>query len=364
MTDQDIPLPRETTKLIGQDHANTQFLAAWNSGRLPHAWLLAGQRGIGKATLAYRIARFVLANPSESSDGLFDTPGPVPTTLDEGSDSPAARHVSNGTHPDLMVVTPTVSETTKRLRQNIVVDDVAAVSRGLRLTSTVGGWRVVVVDSADDMNHNAANALLKILEEPPQRVILLLISHAPGKLLPTIRSRCRKLDMPPLPDNLVKGLLDRLQPGLDSTISVMATDLAEGSIGRAVEIAASGGLDILEKTVQLLGERHPLDRRYLHATVEIFLSRDRGKEGDPVGNRLDLVLWWLGRCLRRYAIRETGSRETVAGEMKMVAGLVEQFGLPECCSRLEAARNELRKGVALNLDRKQMVTSVILNVAG
>ncbi|MFQ5566206.1 MAG: DNA polymerase III subunit delta', partial [Paracoccaceae bacterium] len=192
------PHPRETRRLFGQEAAEQGFLAAWAEDRLHHAWLLRGPRGIGKATLAYRIARTLIAEgPGGQTGGLFG-PGPelaAPAGLDAPEGCPVDTRIRAGSEPCLAVLRRSVNEKTGRLRGQIAVDDVRAVRRFLALSAADGGWRAVIVDAADEMNRSAANALLKVLEEPPARTALLLVAHSPAALLATIRSRCRTLDL-------------------------------------------------------------------------------------------------------------------------------------------------------------------------
>ena len=363
MSDTEIPTPRLTTALIGHEAAENHLLEAWNSGRMPHAWLLTGARGIGKATLAYRLARFVLASAPAVDTGpsLFGEaePAPPPSGLDVDLDTPAARQVINGSHPDLMVIERSINRQTKKLRRDIVIEDVSALAGFLHLTPSAGGWRVVVVDSVDEMNRNAANAMLKLLEEPPKRAMLILVSHAPGGLLPTIRSRCRKLHLPPLREADVMQLLENFQPDLEPETGRLAARLSEGSIGRALEIAGGDGLVVLQDAVRLLDGGLPVDRRELHAVCEKWLRRGRGEDGDPLAGRLDLLLWWLGQGVRRLAQRQSSPAETIPGETRVFAALADRFGLDGYCARLDMAESSLRRGIGLNLDRKQIVTAVI-----
>src|SRR5882724_5395502 len=197
----EVPEPRANPYLAGHEAAEASLIAAHAQGKLPHAIIIGGPRGIGKSTLAFRLARFVLSQGT-SGAGLFAA---APASLALAEDHPVFSRVASGGHADLLTIerginpnkwkkrdAPPDAEARKRvLRDEIVVDDTREVANFLRLTAAEGGWRIVIVDSADDMNRNAANALLKILEEPPSRSLLLLVSHAPGRLLPTIRSRCR-----------------------------------------------------------------------------------------------------------------------------------------------------------------------------
>jgi DNA polymerase-3 subunit delta' len=225
--------PRANALLRGHEGAVGSLYHAAISGRLHHGWLLAGPPGIGKATLAFRFARWLLAG-AETPD-LY-----VPET------SPVFRRVAAATHPDLFTVERRINAKTEKLQSEIVIATILEASAFMRLTPAEGGWRVVVIDGAEDMNTNAANALLKLLEEPPPRAILLLATSAPGRLLPTIRSRCRMLPMAPLPESEMHELLKDYGPELDFTARERLIELAEGSIGTALSLAAEGGIALAE----------------------------------------------------------------------------------------------------------------------
>jgi len=183
------PHPRETAVLIGQEAAEREFLEARGAGRLHHAWLISGPRGVGKATLAWRIARFLLTTPV-TADGRPDASAP-PASLDSDWNAPVARRVLALSEPRLFLLRRPWDAKAERLRQEITVDEVRKLRSFFGLSVADGGRRVVIVDAADEMNVNAANALLKLLEEPPANTVILLVSHQPSRLLPTIRSRCR-----------------------------------------------------------------------------------------------------------------------------------------------------------------------------
>ncbi|MDH3474372.1 MAG: DNA polymerase III subunit delta', partial [Rhodospirillales bacterium] len=255
------PTPRANPLLLGQGTAEDTLLTASRSGRLPHAWLLSGPRGIGKATLAYRFARFLLSD-AESEQGLF---GPAAQDLNVAPESETFRRVAAAGHSDLVTVALGVDEKSGKPRKEIVVKDVRSVGDFLHMTPGEGGWRIVVVDSADDMNQSAANALLKVLEEPPRQALLLLVSHAPGRLLPTIRSRCCQLPLQPLEDSLVIELLGRYAPNLAEDDRAALAQLSEGSIGRALDLSAGGGLELYRELIALLEGLPQLDVPRLYA---------------------------------------------------------------------------------------------------
>ena len=194
------PAPRENPFLLGQDTAEGMLARAIGSGRMHHAWLITGPQGVGKATLAYRFARHLLAGGHGENGLAMET------------SHPTFRRVAANTHADLLTVEREWDEKKKKLRGEIVIDTVREVSGFLRLTPAEGGWRVVVVDGAEDINRNAANALLKVLEEPPPRAVLILVCSAAGRLLPTIRSRCRRLRLGKLDDPTMHSLMGRYVP--------------------------------------------------------------------------------------------------------------------------------------------------------
>lgn len=347
------PHPRHTAELRGQQTAEGVLLQAHASGRLPHAWLLSGPRGVGKATLAYRFARFLLA-PDCQGGGLF---GGTPDSLAVPDSHPVFRRVAAGGHPDLMTLERTVDDKGK-LRTVIPVDDVRRLVSFARMTAGEGGWRVAIVDPADDLNRNAANALLKILEEPPPQCVLLLVSHAPGSLLATIRSRCCQLPLVPLEEAAVAELLAQHHPELGADEVAALARLADGSIGRALALAAQGGLDLYRELIALLATLPRLDVAHLHRLAEKW-----GQSRDPQAFRtgMELLIWWLGRFIRAAS---TGRPlpEVVPGEgalaARLLAGrpLAQWLGLWEKISRL-FARTE-----AANLDRKQAVLSAFLDL--
>jgi len=234
------PDPRANPTLLGHAEAEATILAALGSTRMHHAWLITGPEGIGKATLAYRFARRLLAGrPTEASLAL-------------DPNHPTFRRVGAGAHADLLVIERTISPTTKRMRTQIAIEDVRRVGPFLSLTPAEGGWRVVIIDGAEDLNTASGNALLKTLEEPPSRAIILLTCAAPGRLPATIRSRCRRLRLDALDDDTMRALLALYLPDLPSDDRDRLVTLAEGSIGRALAMAEDEGLKIAALVDQVL----------------------------------------------------------------------------------------------------------------
>ncbi len=348
--------PRNNPDLFGHGAAERSLLDAWNSGRLAHAWLICGPKGIGKATLAYRFARFVLAGGGEGG-GLF---GGQPDSLEIRPDHPVFRRIGAQGHADLEAVERRWADDKKaKLKTEIVVDDVRGVGGFLSLTPAEGGWRVVIIDSADEMNRNAANAVLKVLEEPPRKALLLLVSHSPGRLLPTIRSRCRRLVLQPLAEATVADLLTRHRPGLAAADLAALARLAEGSIGKALALADEGGLDLYRDLVGLLQGLPRLDVPALHA----FGDRVARPENEAAFRTVaELMAWWLARLVRAGGTGGGAIAEVVAGEGALMAQLLTAASLEHWLEVWEKITTLFARTEAVHLDRKQAVLSAFLSV--
>ena len=233
-----LPDPRENPDLIGHEGAEAAILDAMQSGRLHHAWLVSGPDGVGKATLAYRFARRLLAGGT--------------ATLAMDTDDPVFRRVAAGTHADLLTIEREWDEKKKRLKKQIAAETARAIPPFLHLTPAEGGWRVVILDGAEDLNPQSANALLKVLEEPPARAVLILVCSAPGRLLPTIRSRCRHLALAPLPGAAMERALAQYVPGMSQADRAALAGLADGAPGRALALAEGGGLKLAGMVEEVL----------------------------------------------------------------------------------------------------------------
>jgi DNA polymerase-3 subunit delta' len=216
--------------IAGHDEAVEQFRRAWDSRTLHHAWLLAGPRGVGKATFARAAAIRIL---SEAAGPAFDLPG-----LDTPEDHPVARLIEAGSHPDMRWLERLEKERGEGLARDITIKQVRELGEFMGMTSALSPWRVAVIDSMDEMNKEASNALLKMLEEPPPNTVFFLVSHAPGRLLPTIRSRCRRLQFERLSDDAMASVLEQELPDVSASERNAVIAAADGSIGRALAFAS------------------------------------------------------------------------------------------------------------------------------
>ncbi len=291
--ERDGKLPRETTALFGHSEAERALLDAYKSGRIAHSWLIGGPPGIGKATLAYRLARFVLAHPDPQSPEVQNA-----VSLAVDPEHPTARRISAQAQGDLLVLERSINEQTGKLYTVIRVDDVRRTVSFFGSTAGEGGWRIAIVDAVDDLQREGANALLKILEEPPKRSLLLLVSHAPGRELPTIRSRCRRLLLRPLAtSDVVSALSESMDRDADEPDVRQAAEAAEGSVGRALGLLDGPALALRQRVLDLFAQLPDPDPRALHALGEAI----GGSDPRTLDTFMDMVNGWLSAKLGESA---------------------------------------------------------------
>lgn len=353
------PAPRANALLLGHDRAAATLAEAAASGRLPHAWLFEGPRGIGKATLAFRFARHLLAHGSTCPGPSSPPPESEAAALYVDPAHPIFQRIAGSGHADLITVERRINEKTGRLRTEIVVDDVRAVGAFFAHTPAEGGWRVAVVDGADEMNRNAANSLLKVLEEPPARSLLILVTHNAGRLLPTIRSRCRRLVLRPLNDAVMTSLLTRYRPDLPADQVRTAIALADGSIGHALGLAR-GGLGV-DATLSALMARLPhLDVVSLGAFADT-LARP-GAEA-AFATAMELFRRALARIVR-CAAHADAAPQTAGGGLgeAFVERLAGAASLDRWLEVWEKTDALLMRTDSANLDRKQVVLTLFVTL--
>ena len=341
---EDFPHPRETRALIGHEAAELVLAQAFAGGRMHHAWLIVGQEGIGKATLAYRLARHVLARPDER-----DAAG---QSLEIGPETAAARQVRALSHPGLLLLRRPYDARSKRLAASIPVDEVRRLKSFLGLTAGEGTWRVVIVDAADELNINAANALLKSLEEPPTRALFLLIASEPSRLLPTIRSRCRRLDLSPLASGPLRTATEAALSAAEMELPEsqrwpLLERLAEGSVRRALQLASSGGLELYERIQSFLTALPQVDWPAVHTLADQFSLAANEQRFEAF---FDLLLDLLARLVRA---RATG--RTTAPEYAIAERLIPEARLPAWAALWEGILRERADAALLNLDKRALV---------
>jgi DNA polymerase-3 subunit delta' len=323
------PHPRETALLFGHTAAENALLTAYRSGRMPHGVLVTGPKGIGKATLAYRMARFVLAHPDPAAQNVQSA-----KSLAVEPSSPVARRVAAQAQPDLLVIERTANEKGV-LRNQIAVDDIRRAVPFFGSTAGEGGWRIAIVDAVDDLNRSGANALLKVLEEPPERALLLLVAHSAGRVPPTLRSRCRVVTLRPLAEGDVATAVAAAtqSPPEDPAIAAAAA-AADGSVARALALLDEGALALRQQALELLARLPAVDPAGLHALGDALA----GTDPQPLAAVLDTVNAWLAQRL-------DGGRGDLARLMR----------LAEVSERINAAA---RDAEMYNLERRPLVFSV------
>ncbi len=340
-----LPPPEANSELIGQESAEAELLGALASGRMHHAWLITGAKGTGKATLAFRLARFLLRH------GHAPNAAARSTSLAVAAEDPIARQVASGAAQDLLILRLPRDERTGAEKSVIPVDEVRKLQPFFGLAAGAGGWRVAIVDLVDVLNRNAANALLKSLEEPPQQAVLLLLANAPGRLLPTIRSRCRKLHLSPLaPHDLAErlpALGERFGlPVLSEADAARLAALAGGRIGRALDLWAHNGLALARIVDQTLAAWPDLSPRVSGALL------DRSKPDYAL--LCELIVGTL-----RNAARAAATGTGLAATAKL-AKAAPSAAWAELAAELE---NLLARGEGINMDERMMIGEALRRIA-
>ena len=348
------PHPRETITLFGQSKAEADFLDGYASGRLHSGWLIQGPRGIGKATLAWKIAAFLLSEPTD--DGLFHAP-PPPTSLTVSPENPNARLIQAGAHPRLYVVRRPYDDKTKKLKTEITVDAVRGVKSFFHMSAADGGRRVVIVDAADEMNRNAANAILKELEEPPANTTILLVAHQPSRLLPTIRSRCRELRCSILQPDALRDALG--QAGQPNDASEALTVLAAGSAGDAIRLINHDGLAIYGELVRLLDGLPSVNRPAALALANASIGAANAVR---YGMILDLFDQFLSRAARAGLMGEP-STQAAPNEARLLARISPNDHAARSWAQLQQDLSaRVRHGRAVNLDPAALILDMVFKI--
>ena len=320
--------PRETAVLFGHAEAEQTLLDAYRSGSMPHAWLIDGPAGIGKATLAYRMARFVFAHPDPAAEAVQRA-----ASLAVPLEHPAVHRVAAQAHPDLLVLQRTESDS-GTLRTVIVVDDTRRTIKFFGSTAGEGGWRICIVDTADELNGASANALLKVIEEPPARTLFLILSHTPGRLLPTIRSRCRRLSLRALSPEHTLQALAAAAPETEADERAEAAAEADGSVARALSLLDDRARRLRKQVSGMLAKLPSVDPLAMHVLGDQLAGTDPA----PLAAFLDAVRQWLSAQL-----------QTAAGDQRRLARFAQVW------EKVGAAARDVE---IYNLERKPLVFAV------
>jgi len=337
--------PRERQELFGHAAAAQTLAAAARSGRLHHAWIIAGPKGVGKATLAWRFARALLALGADK----------CPDDLSVPADHPIVRQVTALAHPDLVLVRRPWDTDRKRFRVELPVEEVRKLHGFFSRHSSYGGARIAIIDSADDMNRSAQNALLKILEEPPAGAVLLLISHAPGGLLPTTRSRCRMLTLRRLDDETMQNAIAALAPNIGEKERLLVSALADGAPGRAIELAETEAVAMYREIAELLSGLPRLNGARLFALAD-KIARAPAERG--IMQFVALLSQIEERLLRGTYAALPG----VPGEATLLDHLRATVPVDRWSQLWDELRANATRADDLNLDKKQLVLNAFFAI--
>jgi len=337
--------PRANPDFFGHEEAEKSLLHDYLSGHMPHALILAGASGIGKATLAFRLARF-----------LFSQTAVKPTSLYVAPDHPVFRRVASSGHADLLTIEREFDEKKGRFKNEISVEAVRRIHPFLRMTAAENGWRVVVVDGAEYLNVSSQNALLKILEEPPRKTLLLLITSQPGSFLPPIRSRCRMMRLEPLSEKVIGSLLDKMAPGIGADEKLSLGRLAQGSIGKALQFHREEGMALYRQLLNVISTMPELDMVKAHELAEKL-----GKYGAEQGydSATEILAGWCERQARATA-RGRALTDILPGDaavFQKIAGLYPPGHFLRCWEKI--SRLALQTEI-YNLDKKQAILGAFL----
>ncbi|ACB95168.1 DNA polymerase III subunit delta' [Beijerinckia indica] len=341
--------PRETYALIGHEAAEASLLAAYRGNVLPQAILLGGPMGIGKATLAWRLARFLLAHPAPHAPEVT-----AATTLHVPQTHPISHQIASLAHPDLVLLRREWNERGKKFFSEIRVDDVRRTTHLFQQAAGAGGYRIAIIDSVEDLNASGANALLKLIEEPPPRSLFLLISHRPGHVLPTLRSRCRLMSLKPLSDEALAAIIAELGPPWTDSESarhqaslLSLAQAAHGSLHPLLRRLDPNGRGIEATVNRLLGDLPRVDWRGVHVLADQIAT-------DP-DNNLEIlrttIFDWLDARLHAQT-RQMGS--VMPLDLHSLAPLAEVW---------DKVTSDLREAEALNLDKRQLILSLFTDLA-
>ena len=354
--------PRNTYKFIGHKQNEQFILKAWEKDKIPHALLLSGPRGVGKATFAFRVARFLLYTGGivQNCPNRLDFGQQIADeTLAVSEETIVSRQVANNAHPNLLVIQRSESPQTKKIRSEIVIDDLKPLKNFLNLKASDGCWRVVIIDTIDDMNRNSANAILKLLEEPPRKVIFILINNSGGRLLPTIKSRCQLLKFASLSKDDLVFALQSSGTNLEGSDIDIVYKLSCGSMRLAKEILSSDFLESLNDIIGLVSGVWPV---FVADSEAIFEKWQKSIKKDPTALLEDKILItknWLSQGVIQYSRYSGDFVAAIKNEEELFERLIKTHGVESLLGRLQNIERLVTRSKGLNLDKKETFLTFI-----
>ena len=350
--------PQSMAFCLGHNAQEQLFLDLFNKDNIPHAVIFSGLEGIGKSTMAFRLARFLLKHGQENDqDNLFGAPEP-PQTMDVTPDDPVFTRVASGGHADLLTIQRHYDSTKDKLDATLKVDALRKIEPFLRKTSSAGGWRVVIVDDADTMNRSAQNAILKILEEPPPRVLIILIAHRPGMLIPTIRSRARVIPFAPLSQDHMNELLRKQGHALSPEDLDILSALSEGSIGTALRMVEEGGLDMFSTVLDHLDDAPQWNWIKIHTLANSLGTASKDKDY----RMFTALLQWVFRKL--LFIKARGIQDLPAYlQRESLQNIMTHYPLEKLIAVNDGLKTHFDRTEFSNLDRRDAVRAAFLVIS-
>ena len=357
------PHPKVTETLFGHEVAEQEFLNCYKSGKLHHGWLITGAKGIGKATFAWRMAKFLLSQPIDGNqvNGLFENSSENQTNeVDKNFDKAIATRILAESEPRLVVIRKSFDEKRKTFRSSIRVDEVRKLKTFFSLSVSDGGGRVAIIDSADDLNINAANALLKTLEEPPKNTVFLLISHSPQSLLPTIKSRCRELRLNNLIESDLVSALGQINLSIPENDSAIYSLLGSGSVGNSIRLLEHDGANLYRTLLSFLNQLPNLNGYELEKFIGTL-------SGNKNRSRLELFIELLNMVIARISkagiVGYNSSDNILNNEKEIFGKLCPNPIIAKKWAELALIQSEnLKHGLAVNLDPGSLILDTFFRI--
>ena len=357
------PHPKVTETLFGHEVAEQEFLNCYKSGKLHHGWLITGAKGIGKATFAWRMAKFLLSQPIDGNqvNGLFENSSEKQTNgVDKNFDKAITTRILAESEPRLVVIRKSFDEKRKTFRSSIRVDEVRKLKTFFSLSVSDGGGRVAIIDSADDLNINAANALLKTLEEPPKNTVFLLISHSPQSLLPTIKSRCRELRLNNLIESDLVSALGQINLSIPENDSAIYSLLGSGSVGNSIRLLEHDGANLYRTLLSFLNQLPNLNGLELEKFIGTL-------SGNKNRSRLELFIELLNMVIARISkagiVGYNSSDNILNNEKEIFGKLCPNPIIAKKWAELALIQSEnLKHGLAVNLDPGSLILDTFFRI--
>ncbi len=353
-----VPHPKLAKKLIGHNIQKLYFLNSFISKRLPQCWLLAGDKGVGKATFAWLIAKFLLTTNQEPDDIKIDLNGSNIDSILAPQDGGTLTRIESGSEQRIYVLKKGYSETRRAFLKNISMDDIRNLQSYCSLSIADGGWRVIIIDTADDLNTNSCNALLKLLEEPPKNTLFLLISHQPNLLLPTLQSRCQKLLFAALAQNDFKAVLTTIGCEIAPAEEVSLSILSNGSAGVACRLINSNCLNLYRDILNLASSLPNLNTKKAMQLSQNYFAKAKANEFESF---IEMMQQFFSRLCKTGAMQRPISPSVTNEEAKIMTNLCPSLSSAHLWSEAaEITLAKLHKGYLLNIDVESLIIDTFI----